>query len=214
MLDKIFVINLKNRKDRRGKIVKELENQKIENYEIFEGIIPDINKIKLWNAKFCNHIERGNVRNLTKYKIGCLGCLLSHLEIMKLSLERGYDNVLILEDDCVFEKDYKSMLESLKDFDKEYNLLYLSGSHLGEKIKITENIYKITKTLTTGSYIVSKEVMKFIVENITGYDKEIDVFYSEVVQKKFDCYGFFPRITRQDSGFSDIQQTVVKYTLK
>ena len=76
------------------------------------------------------------------------------------------------------------------------------------------NIYKITKTLTTGSYIVNREVMKFIVENITGFNKEVDVFYSEIVQQNFDCYGFFPRITRQDSGFSDIQQIVVNYMLK
>jgi len=213
MLDKIFIINLKHRKDRRERITRELVKQEIENYEFFDGIVPNKRQIVEWNSKFCQHINPRDVRNLTKYKLGCLGCLLSHLEVMKLSLERGYDNILILEDDCVFEEDYKNILELLKDFDEDYNLLYLSGSHLGEKIKITENIYKITKTLTTGSYIVNKEVMEFIVENIKGYDKEVDVFYSDVVQKKFDCYGFFPRMTRQESGFSDIQQTHVNYNL-
>jgi glycosyl transferase family 25 len=214
MIDRVFIINLKHREDRKSRILKELENQKIENYEFFEGIVPDLEKVNSWNINFCRHIKPRDVRNFKKYKTGCLGCLLSHLEIMKMSLERGYENVLILEDDCIFEKEYQDMLVSLKKFNKPYNLLYLSGSHLGEKTKIIENIYKITKTITTGSYIVNREVMKFIIENITGFSKEVDVFYSEIVQQKFDCYGFFPRITKQDSGFSDIQQTVVSYMLK
>lgn len=213
MFDKIFIINLKHRTDRKEKILNELQKQKITNYEFFDGIVLRIEDVNSWNPNYCDHISPRDVKNYNKYKIGCLGCLKSHLEIMKLSLSRGYKNVLILEDDCVFEKDFNYMKKSLEKFDKDYNLLYLSGSHLGSKTKITQTIYKITQTLTTGSYIVNETVMKYICDTIIGYNKEIDVFYTDSVQKKFDCYAFVPRVTRQRSGFSDIQQTNVNYKL-
>ena len=213
MIDKIFIINLEHRKDRKNQILEQLNEQGITNYEFFKGIIPSENDILNWNPKFCKDTNPLHVKNYRKYITGCLGCLLSHLEIMKISLSRGYENILILEDDCVFEKKYSDMLEIMKDFNKEYNLLYLSGSHLGEKIKITDNIYRITKTLTTGSYIVDKRVMEYICDNIIGYKNPVDDFYSQIVQKKFDCYAFFPRITRQRDGYSDIQQKNTSYKL-
>jgi GR25 family glycosyltransferase involved in LPS biosynthesis len=81
-----FVINLKRRPDRLGNIKKELEYIGW-GYELFEAV--DEN----------SH----------------LGCALSHLGVVKIAKERGYDSVMVIEDDCSimpYAKDFISKIES------------------------------------------------------------------------------------------------------
>ena len=92
-------------------------------------------------------------------------------------------------------------------------MLYLAGSHLGIKQQVTSNIIKILGTHTTGSYLIKEEAMRYFVDNIISYSKEIDVFYAQDLQKNFNCYCMQPHITKQREGYSDIQQANVKYKL-
>ena len=211
-IDKIFIINLKERTDRKEKISQELKKQNIEIYEFFEAITCSDEDVKNWNKNYIpNYNKTYGINNEDNYRRSCLGCLKSHVEVMKIALQRGYNKILILEDDCKFVKNYGYISKSLQNFNKEINLLYLSGAYNGEKKKINNNIYKITNTLQTCSYIVGKNVMNYIVNNIEGYEKEIDVFYSDVVQTNFDCYAMIPKVIRQESGYSNILNKDVKY---
>ena len=215
MIDKIFIINLKHRSDRRKKIINELNNQNIDpsHYEFFDGIRPTIDDIQLWNENFCKHVIQDVVpKKRDKYLIGTLGCLKSHVEIVKLALKRNYTNILIFEDDTEFIRNFEDVLLFSKQINY-YDMLYLSGSHLGSKIKVSENLMKVEGTYTTGSYLISKTGMEFLVNNIQGYEKEIAVFYATVLQNKLKCYCTFPHITKQSDGYSDIQQNLVSYEL-
>ena len=105
-IDKVFIINLEHREDRRNKIIKELQRIGIINYEFFKAIRPSEKMIQQWNPDFLNPIPnwfKQTGGDETKYKIGSLGCMLSHLEIIKLSIKNKYENVLILEDDTEFQ---------------------------------------------------------------------------------------------------------------
>ena len=216
MIDKIFIINLKHRTDRKKQLINELEKQNIDQdrYEFFNGVRPTKDDVHEWSSNFCKHVINDVAPNKRdKYLIGCLGCLKSHMEIVKLSLERGYENVLILEDDTEFINDYNKIFDYASQINNDYDMLYLSGSHLGTKTPTTENIHKVEGTHTTGSYLIKKNAMEFLVENIKGYEKEIDVFYAMILQPKFNCYTTIPHITKQRDGFSDIQQNLVNYKL-
>ncbi len=84
--EKIFIINLKERSDRRKEIAAELKKINIseEEYEFFEAVRP---------------IEKGEFRT-----IGAKGCFMSHLGVLKEAKRRGLKNVVILEDDVAFRK--------------------------------------------------------------------------------------------------------------
>ena len=144
--------------------------------------------------------------------IGIIGCLKRPLAIVKLALKRNYTNILIFEDDTEFIRNFEDVLLFSKQINY-YDMLYLSGSHLGSKIKVSANLMKVEGTYTTGSYLISKTGMEFLVNNIQGYEKEIDVFYATVLQNKLKCYCTFPHITKQSDGYSDIQQNLVSYEL-
>lgn len=213
-IDKIFVINLKHRTDRRKQMIEELQKQNITNYEFFDAIRPTIEEVKDWNPQFCYYVKKDvHPLRFNDYQIGCLGCLKSHLEICKIALSRKYTNILILEDDTEIIQDFNKLYEYSSQIENNYDMFYLAGSHLGAKKKVTSNIIKIIGTNTTGSYLIKEKAMKYFVDNIKMYSKEIDVFYAHDLQKKFDCYCAIPHITKQRDGYSDIQQANVSYKL-
>lgn len=232
-IDKVFIINLKERTDRRKEILKELNNAKIDNYEFFDAIRPTIEDLNKWNPNYIETIP-GWFKRLDKdeqkYRLGQLGCLLSHYNVIKECKKRGYQNVLILEDDTKFMLDsdnlnsnsntlnftdklmgYREQLEKIKNI---YGVLYLTGNHRSESLKrISENILNVRYTLTTGSYIISNRGIDYILDNIEGYDREVDIFYAEILQQKLPCFCIYPHIAGQAESYSDIVQMNVNYKL-
>jgi len=215
-IDHTFVINLKHRKDRKKNMIKQLKKVDLQTYEFFDAIRPTTLDLEAWNPYFLNPIPdwfKLTGGNELKYKIGCLGCLLSHMEVIKLSIERNYERVLILEDDTEFQLE-TSLSSYLKDVTpRAFGLFYLAGNHRGSKIEKVDDVLKVEGTYTTGSYIIDKSVMSYIVQHIQGFTREIDVFYANVIQKKFPCYCVYPHITKQAEGYSDIVQKEVCYNL-
>ena len=213
-IDKVYVINLKHRTDRKQHIIKQLDIQHITNYEIIEAVKPTTQEVQEWNPAFCKeHEHTMHPEKFKRYTIGCLGCLKSHFNIIKLALSRNEQRILILEDDTVFEQEYNKIFTYAKEINNEFDMLYLSGSNLGVNNKVSSNIIKVDKTYTTGSYIINKQTMEYFVKHIEYYDREVDVFYADKIQKFFNCYCIHPRVTSQLSGFSDIQQSFVDYKL-
>ena len=224
-IDKVFIINLKERKDRRDSIINELQRVKIEDYEFFNAIRPSAEDINKWNPLFIKDIpswfKRLNKDNM-KYRLGALGCLLSHVNVIRISKERGYKHVMILEDDSKFSLgNQESFFDKIKSLDSEinrlvniYGILYLVGNHLPNSFKqVSPNIINTRYTFTTGSYIISEKGMDYVLSNINNYDREIDVFYAEQLQQKIPCFCIYPHIAGQSESYSDIAQINVNYRL-
>ena len=211
-IDKIFIINLEHRTDRKEQIIKEMKKVGVTNYEFFKAIRPSIADIISWNNFYCNHVRTSfDPKRFVNYQIGCLGCLKSHVEVCKLALSRGYKNILILEDDTEFLYGMENLYKYASQINNKYSMLYLCGSHLGSKKQVSENIIKVVGTHTTGSYLIKEPAMRFLVDHIQSYGKEIDVFYGTILQYNLDCYCTYPHITKQRDGYSDIQQGEVSY---
>ena len=173
-IDKVFVINLEHRTDRKNAIITELKRVGITNYEFFKAIQPTEQMIATWNPNFINPLPewlKHNNCDKTKYKIGALGCMLSHIEIIKKCIENKYENVLILEDDTIFKIGNGIKFNKVMDIlqpqltDLNFGLLYLTGNHRAAILeKISDNINKVVNTYTTGSYIINKRVMEYILK--------------------------------------------------
>jgi len=219
-IDRIFIINLEHRTDRKTKITSELKRLEINNYEFFKAIKPTEEAIIKWNPNFLNPMPVWFNGDASKYKIGSLGCMLSHLEIIKQCIAKKYKNVLILEDDTIFCINtgftFDNVLSSLKPqiTNLNFGLLYFAGNHINtQPQQISNNIIKVNGSYTTGSYIINESVMEYIVQNIQGYNREVDVYYANVIQKLYPCYCTIPHLTKQDAGYSDIVHANVSYNL-
>lgn len=203
-IDAIYIINLESRKDRKEFMEKQMEKLGISQYTFFKAICPDEKTMK----KYKHFLKKSE----EYYRIGSLGCLLSHLEIIKIAKKCSYKNILILEDDCEFMENIEKIILYFKLFySNNYAIGYLSGSHMEKPDFISDNIVKVKKTYTTTSYIINHSIFNYIINNLENYNQEIDKFYALEIQTKYNCYCSFPHLTRQKEGYSDIHKQFVNY---
>lgn len=213
--DRIFVINLDHRKDKWQLVTKNLNNMHITNYERFSAIKPDYNDIspeyKAWFSSK-NHSDGSD----ETYSIGAMGCKMSHLSVINIAKNRGYDKVLILEDDVEFRQDAQKLfdmavaqLEGLPPWD----MLYFTGNHGRRYDKVSNNIIRIHGSHSTVGYAVHSHIFKTIVENGPKYYKHIDVFYKDKIHPFYNCYCIQPHILWNMDGYSDIEQGFREYNV-
>lgn len=164
----IKIVNLKNRIDRRDKMIEKLNAENIYNYEFFEAV----------NGKTLNCtnelISLFN-RNDFNYNKGVIGCALSHLILWKkLISDKDNNFYVILEDDINLCDNFKIYLDNVCNTFVEKQLQHLAlGEYFSNKpypdntIKIetySKDLYK--EWNVTFAYIISKSAAIKAIEYI------------------------------------------------
>jgi GR25 family glycosyltransferase involved in LPS biosynthesis len=129
-IDCTYCINLDVREDKWKTMEQRLSDQglKATRFSAINGWKKIAREqIKAIQKPYRAHLNKGRV-----------GCLLSHLSILKDSENRNFDRILILEDDVNFISDMKDLsgyLEKLSALDPEWDILFLDdwdlAKHLG-----------------------------------------------------------------------------------
>ena len=182
-VDKIIYINLEERVDRKEKIENELK------------VIPS-DKIIRFNA--------------IKDEFGPFGCTKSHIECLEIAIKNNWKNVIILEDDAIFNN-YLNGLQLLKKLmENEYDVITL-GTGLPYFDDIT---YKLKRGQTTTGYLVNNHYFKTLLNNFKDglklfqKTKEIPKYaidmYWQLLQKKDNWYIVYPSLFIQTPGYSSI----------
>lgn len=140
-IDKIFYINLDRRTDRRQQIEEELQKYGLEG-ERYSAI----------------HTPEA----------GIVGCGYSHLNVLKLAKERGYTNVLILEDDFEFVVSRETMENTFQQFfdaSIPYDVLLISYLvQKSEEVSEYPFIRKIIDGQTASGYLVHHSYYDVLIE--------------------------------------------------
>lgn len=195
-LDNIFYINLDKRDDRRVEMEDELKKMNLvaERFSAIEYPPPN----------------------------GIVGCGKSHLSVIKLAKERGYKNVLILEDDFVFIVDKPKFDEALtKLFDSElkFDVCFISYNLLEEEESGISFLKRVKFSNTASGYIVNSHYYDAI---INLYEWSVPLLESTCqhwiyandqvwreLQEKDKWYCLVPRLGVQRDGFSDNSQKFI-----
>jgi len=202
VFDKIIYINLKERHDRRSSIEKELQ---------LLGV-PD-QKIHRLDAK--------------RHLIGQIGCAQSHLEAIETAITQGWGNILILEDDMIFNRDPDAIarlsyfLHALKKV--SWHAALLSANY--RKVvtfKSTDKLIRPLDALCCCAYAVQADYRATLQACFAGaverlrrggrkYDHAVDVAWLPLMQQHA-WLGMYPVAGHQAPGKSDIENGIMDST--
>lgn len=117
---------------------------------------------------------------------GQLGCLLSHIQILKDAQEKKYNSILILEDDVIITKHYnKETLKQIKTYtDNTWNLIYLgAGQHKWKNIKHIGDYYYAQKSTGTFAYMVHSSFYQILLKEFEKMSKPVDNYLVDIQRK-------------------------------
>lgn len=194
MFDHAFVINLDRRKDRMDLLLPELARVGIEA-ERFPAIEPKEGKYGLSTGK--------------------LGCKLSHLEVVKLAQARKYRNVLILEDDVIFHKNFNDLWTWYRERLDLFNWdLFTFGAHLAKDptLRISDRLWRLNQFSLGHCYAVNESLYEKYIWKMGGADHRNHDYVLRDLHRGRIVLCPNPYLAWQRSGYSDLVGKEVDWT--
>lgn len=154
---------------------------------------------------------------------GYIGCTATHIKGLKLARDRGWENVVMLEDDFQFIVTKDVFEKQLKDFYErgiDYDVLFLSY-FVRKPGPIDDLIGKVIEAQTASGYIVHKRFYDTLITHLEeGLEKltathnpplyTIDQWWKSL-QPQHSWYYFVNRVGIQRPSYSDIECKLVNY---
>jgi len=198
IVDKVYVINMDKDKERMYILDKKMKELGIK-YQRATGV--DGRKIY------------SQYKNKTKLRPGQLGCLLSHINVIKDAIKNNYENILVLEDDIIFHKnfhkEFKKKYRYLIEKEKYFDLIYLGchQKHNWKNINILTHYYKTKKNDGTFAMLINKNIFQDILENYNKLNQPSDRVLYYNIQPNKKCFTFHPNIlTSNVSNYSNTEE--------
>jgi len=201
-IDIIYYINLDHRKDRNEQFKSELNK-----------INFPINKVKRISGIY--------------HDIGCIGCTLSHINILHQFIDSKFTNCIIFEDDFEFfdNIDYDFIINKVFQDNINYDVISLS-SNIQQYIDYNNYLKRLMEGQTASGYLINKTFASKLLNNYINAVNNLiyyankgilssHVFAHDIQQKILQLdnnwYVFFPVLGKQRESYSDIEKKNVNY---
>ena len=163
--------------------------------------------------------------NAIKLPDGALGCSMSHLKCLQMAKEKGWDHVLICEDDITFTNPGLFMQQMNKFLSKQENwdVVLLAGNNMPPYKQVEDYCVQVTRCQTTTGYLVKSHYYDKLIDNIkTGMNMlvrnrdmhkvyAIDKYWF-LLQDKDLWFLITPLSVVQREDYSDIEKRRTNYT--
>ena len=203
-IDKVYIINLKRRADRKKLITQELAKVGIKNYEFINAVDGNDTETKEKYKKL--------KKNKSKIKsAGHLGCLLSHKKVLKKAYSDNFKQILILEDDIFFKSEnFSKDIQSLEMC--PWKIIFLGAPIADKKIFINKWAF-CNRFPGTYGYLIKRELIEEVLNLIKDMNNCIDLIFMKTLQKKDYCFilNDFILTDIKDSDTSKKKQVFQKY---
>ncbi len=197
--DCIYIINLEHRQDRLKILLKSAAKIKLNDA-----------KIKIFKAVNGTKIEVPPSWNFMHTELGCLE---SHLAVLKDAQEKKFKNILVLEDDITFCKNFKNKLSDVIDeLPVDWDMLYLYSYHYLPAIAYSKNLDKCNSALSTVAYAVNEKSISYLIDKIKTKTQVIDVAFASQHQT-INAYASKEKLCIHYDGYSDVKQKEIKYEI-
>jgi glycosyl transferase, family 25 len=193
LIKHIVYINLDYRTDRRGEVEQELERMGLSG-ERFSAI---------------------------RTKPGIIGCTQSHLAVLQMAKSRGWDHVLILEDDFMFIVDKEvvdTQLNAFFDLTIPYDVLMI-GYNILKSTPFNDTVCRADDVQTASGYLVHSRFYDSLIQNLSEAASQLIATgqhwiyandqYWKRIQPESQWFCMNVRIGKQRPSYSDNIETFV-----
>jgi len=167
--DRIFFINLKNSKKRLINMVEMFKRYNIKNYERFDAVDVERADRSGWKYPLIHLKEQSNYVNydITKRQ---LAVKLSHYSVLEIMKNRGYNKILVMEDDIDIHvtnmKNIYSNLNLVKQNRLDWDMFYFFGSYPNIGSEIYGDVRPLKHTSGLVTYAVNKRNLDYIMDEL------------------------------------------------
>lgn len=207
LVDQIYIINLPcdlRRKEHTVNLFRknELDRLSVNPHVFFEAID--------WRHR--------DTPGRFKASSGAYGCLMSHLSCIRDGADKGYEVVMIMEDDTIIHKRFWDLLGSVQIPD-DWEILYLSGSQMDWRgIDLHDaqrkGYYRANKTLGGTCYILhGVSIMQQVLDLAGELEKPIDEILVHL-QQTHVAYVIFPNLFMNYMNDSHIRSNNVHWKIE
>lgn len=145
---------------------------------------------------------------------GGLGCTQSHIEVLKLARARGYESVMVLEDDFSFVVDQAGMHEAFSNMPKSFDVVLLAYNLIRGN-PVTPHLGRVQEAQTTGGYIIHSRYYDTLInrwtEGLALYEQFPDVHWLYILDQYWkplqlidEWYYFIKPVGMQRPSWSDL----------
>lgn len=206
--EKIYIINLVNRPDRKTKIQERLNKLGIvaEFYTAVE--YPWSNQLLMYMA------NSGNIRFQNS---GEFSCMASHYACIYNAKQNEYKSILILEDDTEFLKDFNDIIQSyINALPNDYDMAYFTCNiwKMDERNDWAVEPFwrKASHCNAAAAYAVHSRFYDEILNGLNNNIDIIDVFYMKLQHDTNNkIYFAVPNLTRQGYSYSNLIKSETDY---
>ena len=136
---------------------------------------------------------------------GAYGCLQSHLAVVSSARAQGRKNVLIIEDDVLFDSQFtQKFRDRSQNLPGNWDMLFFGCLHHDRPIPMGSGIAKLRGSFSTFMYAIRHTVYDAFIRLNFRAKQAVDR-NNTILQRLFNCYCFVPHLAWVDDSYSDTQ---------
>jgi GR25 family glycosyltransferase involved in LPS biosynthesis len=206
--DHTYVINREDRVDRKEHAINQLDNIGLSNgdYTIWKACTPENTKIEFKEDK-----------NMEGWNINAAGLVLSTINILEDAKEKGYDRIMILEDDVLF---VANAAEKAEYYRKRLDSTHWDLFHFGHMAKLNrpskplgKGLVRLRGSYMCHAYVIQSRIFDDMLALLKPMDKPLDWVTADVIHRGGRSYSVEPAIATQKPDYSNIREENVNYKL-
>jgi GR25 family glycosyltransferase involved in LPS biosynthesis len=160
-----------------------------------------------------------------KVPYGSLGCVASHLKCLYIAKEKGWDHVLICEDDITFTNPglFITQLNKFLAAQKNWDVVLFAGNNNGPYKAIEDYCVQVSRCATCTGYLIKSHYYDTLIDNfkigmnILFRNRDQDRLYAldqywSLLQKRDLWFLITPLSVIQREDYSNIGKRNVDYT--
>lgn len=217
--DSIVYINLDHREDRKNSILQEFDKYYIKALRI-PGIVLSEEENKKFTDKgypLCEPVSDNDLEHkerIQKVTLHQRSCGMSHLAAIELAKKNNFSNILVFEDDVMFNDKvnvFQILTQAIAELKNiEWDLFFIGCIPLAQTQKQSPNLAKLSHLSATHAYVINKSCYDTILDFPFQELPNIDQYFSRLSYNgKVKAFTTVSPLAFQKEDHSDIQGRLV-----